>query len=150
MAATHSRARTAVLRSALLFCPFLVVALIAFAFMLRETVREGASGGGIVVLVLVGGLGLLLVYQVLQSVRDLFSQLVETTGVVKRRWNRNDFFLFRNGYIFVGRDVYRLSPERFIDIDLGDTVRIVHYPHTATVESIEVLERAGSEEPADG
>ena len=144
MAATPSRARAAVLRNALLFSPFLVVTLVAFAFILGEMVQEGASGGGIVVLVLIGGLGLLLVYQVLQSVRDLFSQLVETTGVVERRWNRNDFFLFRNGYIFVGRDVYRLSPERFIDVELGDTVRVVHYPHTAAVESVEVLRRAGS------
>ena len=83
--------------------------------------------------------------------RDLFSSLVETTGLVERRWSRHDLFLFRNSYIFVDRNVYRLSPERFIDVDLGDTIRIVHYPHTATVESIEVLERAGqSTELNDG
>jgi hypothetical protein len=49
--------------------------------------------------------------------------------------------LFRNGYIFVGRNVFRLEPEEYIGIKLGDTVRVVHYPHTATVASVEVAER---------
>ena len=151
MTAARPAAWTAVLRSALLFTPFLAVTLVAFALILRETVDEGRSAGRVAALVLVGSVGLLLAYQVAQSVRDLFSSLVETTGLVERRWSRHDLFLFRNSYIFVDRNVYRLSPERFIDVDLGDTIRIVHYPHTATVESIEVLERAGqSTELNDG
>ena len=83
-------------------------------------------------------------YHVVQSVRDLFSRTVETVGRVERRWNRSDFFLFRNSYIFVGRDVFRLPPKQFVEIDLGDTVRIVHYPHTAAVETIEVVARKGA------
>jgi hypothetical protein len=45
----------------------------------------------------------------------------------------------------VGRDVFRLAPEEFVEVDLGDTVRIRHYPHTSTVEAVEVVERAGPE-----
>lgn len=151
MAATRPSARATVLRSALLFSPFLAVTLAALAFMLRETADEGASGGRVVGLVLVGSVALLLAYQVVQSVRDLFSHPVETTGLVERRWSRNDFFLFRNSYVFVERNVYRLPPEQFAEVDLGDTVRIVHYPHTGAVEAIEVVERAGqSKRTTDG
>lgn len=151
MVATRPSAWATVLRSALLFTPFLVVTLAAWAFILRETADEGTSGGRIVGLVLVGSVALLLTYQVVQSVRDLFSQPKETTGRVERRWSRSDFFLFRNSYIFVEKNVYRLPPEQFVEVDLGDTVRIVHYPHTGTVETVEVVERvAGRGSPDDG
>ena len=97
----------------------------------------------IVALGFVGSGALLLAFQVAQSVRDLFSELTVTTGLVERRWSRNDFFLFRNCYVFVGTSVFRLTPEQYLDIQLGDTVRIVHYPHTDAVESIEVTEKEG-------
>lgn len=151
MAATRPSARATVLRSALLFSPFLAVTLAAFAFILRDTTEEGMSGGSIVGLVLVGLVALLLAYQVGQSVRDLFSQPVETTGLVERRWSRSDFFLFRNDYVFVEGNVFRLQPEQFVEVDLGDIVRVVHYPHTATVATIEVVEHAGQQKrPDDG
>jgi hypothetical protein len=130
-----------VLRSTLLFAPFLAVTLVALAFLLQDTAGEGVSGGRIVGLALVGSVALLLGYQVIQSVRDLFSQLVETTGLVERRWSRNEFLLFRNSYIFVDRNVFRLPPEQLLDIDCGDLVRIVHYPHTGAVERIERVRR---------
>ena len=142
MAASGSSARGSVLRSALLLAPFLAIALVALVFLARATADEGVSAGRVVGLVLVGLVTLLIGYQVIQSVRDLFSQAIETVGVVERRWSRNDFFLFRNTYIFLGRDVYRLAPEQSLDIDLGDTVRVRHFPHTSTVEDIELVARA--------
>ena len=144
MVAAGPSARATVLRSLLLFTPFLLVVLAALTFLLRSTVDEGASGGRIVALALMGSVALLLVYQVVQSVRDLFSRMVETIGRVERRWSRSDLLLFRNSYIFVGRNVFRLPPEQFVEIGLGDTVRIVHYPHTAAVEAIEVVARKGA------
>jgi hypothetical protein len=126
--------------------PFLAVTLTAFGFILQDTASAGLSAGRIAGLVFVGLVGLLLVYQVVQSVRDLFAQPVATEGLVERRWSRADLLIFRNSYIFVGRSIFRLSPEQFIEADLGDTVRVVHYPHTATVESLEVVQRAGRRE----
>ncbi len=142
MARTRPSAWVAVLRSALLFTPFLVVVLVAMVFLVLDTVAEGASTGRVIALVLVGFVALLLGYQVVQSVRDLFSRLTETTGPVERRWSRNEFLLFRNSYVFVDRNVYRLTPEQYLDIELDDTVRVVHYPHTGAVESIEIVEKA--------
>jgi hypothetical protein len=143
MAATRPSAWANVLRSALLFTPFLAVTLTAFGFIAQDVAKDGASAGRVAGLVLAGLVGLLLAYQVIQSVRDLFSRPVETEGMVERRWSRSDLLLFRNSYIFVGRNVYRLSPDQFIHVELGDTVRVVHYPHTAAVEAIEVVRRAG-------
>lgn len=144
MAAKPLSARATVLRSILLFAPFLAVTLGVFVFLIQDMAAERADAGKIVALVLVGSVALLLGYQVVQSVRDLFSRVVETTGLVERRWSRNDLFIFQNTYIFIERNVFRLTPEQAIDVDLGDTVRIVHYPHTSTVETIEVVARAGS------
>ena len=142
MAATGPSARTTVLRNALLFTPFLAVALVVLAFIARDALAEGVGVGDIVGVVLVGFVVILLGYQVVQSVRDLFARPVETTGLVERHWSRNDFFIFQNSYIFLGRDVFRLTPEQSLDVELGDTVRVVHYPHTSTVESIEMVARA--------
>ena len=145
VAGARSSAWWAVLRSALVFTPVLTVALVALWYIAQEIADKGSSGGRVVALVLIGFVALLLAYQVVQSLRDLFSRTVETVGVVDRCWTKNDFFLFRNSYIFVGRDVYRLSPEHGVTVDAGDSVRIVHYPHTGTVETIEVVARAGEE-----
>jgi hypothetical protein len=141
----------AVLRSALLFTPFWLVTLSALALILREIGSDGATAGRIVGTVLVGLVALLLTYQVVQSVRDLFASPVETTGVVERHWSRNEVLIFRNSYIFVQGNVFRLSPEQAIEVDRGDTVRVVHFPHTSTVEAVEVVSRAGAQtRKADG
>jgi hypothetical protein len=140
--ATRASARGALVRSAVIFSPFFAVTLFALAFIVQDVAQEGASGGRIVGLVLVGGVALLLGYQVVQTLRDLLSSTVETVGIVDRQWRRNELFVFRNDYIFVGRNVFRIEPERAVDVRLGATVRVVHYPHTSTVESIEVVEPA--------
>lgn len=142
MAASGSSARVSVLRSALLFTPFLAIALAVMVYLLLETADEGVSAGSVIGLVFVGFVALLIGYQFIQSVRDLFAKPIETVGIVERRWSRSDFFLFQNTYIFLGRDVYRLAPEQALDIGLGDTVRVRHFPHTSTVEDIELVERA--------
>ena len=140
----RSSARFQVLRSLVLFTPFLAVTLGVLAFLLRDISADGASGGRIVGTVLVGFVSLLLAFQVIQSLRDAFSPMVETEGIVERRWSHNDMFVFRNSYIFIGRNVFRLDPEHFIEVELGDTVRVVHTPHTTMVESLEVTQRAGA------
>ena len=151
MDAGRPSAWASILRSALLFAPFLVLNLGVLGLLVQQIATEGASGGRIVAVVLVSFVAMLIGYQVLQSVRDLFSGLIETTGVVERRWNRSDLFLFRNTYIFVERNVFRLAPEEAIGLQLGDTVRVVHFPHTSTVERIEVVATGDAEErPANG
>ena len=128
-------------RSGLLFAPFFALSAAALGLIIADSVRQGFGVGSAIGVVLVGFVALLLGFQVVQSIRDLFARTVETIGVVVRRWSRNEFMLFRNGYIFVENHVFRLEPEEYIDINLGDTVRVVHYPHTSTVESVEVVSK---------
>jgi hypothetical protein len=136
--ASHPPARTALVRSVLLFSPFLVIVLAAFVALIAGDV----SGGAVIGVVVVALVALLLAYQVVQTLRDLLTRPIETVGLVERHWNRNEFFLFRNTYIFVEGDVYRLSPEQELHVEIGHTVRVRHYPHTGTVDAIEVLEPA--------
>lgn len=143
MATTRPAAWGAVLRSALLFTPFFALTLTGLSVLLAEALNEGFRAGQVVAISILGFVSLLFGYQVVQSVRDLFSGVVETTGVVERRWSRNDFFLFRNSYIFVARNVFRLEAEQYIEVGLGDRVRVVHFPHTSTVEALELVERGG-------
>ncbi len=135
--AGRSRAKNAVLRSALLFTPFLAITLFGLGWIGSEIARDGATGGRVIGLVFVASVALLLGYQVVQSIRDLLSQPVETIGEVERSWTRKEMFLFRNSYVFMDREVYRVPPEQYIDLTPGDKVRIVHLPHTGAVETIE-------------
>lgn len=143
MIASHPTARTALVRSILLFSPFLAISLTGFAALLSDALG-GRGTGSIVGSVLMGLVALLLGYQVVQSLRDLLTQPVEREGLVERRWSRHEFVLFRNTYVFVERNVFRLSPEQEIHVDLGDRVRIRYHPHTATVEALEVVLRVGA------
>ena len=149
MAAERPSAWASILRSALLLTPFLVMTLTALGFILQDTVSSGVTAGRIVGLVLVGFVALLLAFQVTQSLRDLFAEPVETTGLVERRWSRSDLFLFRNDYLFVQRDVFRVRPEDVLEVHLGDTVKIRHYPHTSAVAAVEVISRATNVERSD-
>lgn len=138
MIASNPPARTVLVRSVLLFLPFLAIVLVALVTL----VRGGVSGGAIIGVVVVSLVTLLLGYQIVQSLRDLAGHPIETEGVVERHWNRNEFFVFRNTYIFVEGDVYRLSPEQELHVEIGHRVRVRHYQHTGTVEAIEVLQTA--------
>jgi hypothetical protein len=138
-------ARTAVLRSVLLFSPFLAIVLAILVLIARDVSRDGASPGSIVGLTLVGFVALLLGYQVVQGLRDLFSKLTETVGLVERKWSRSDMLIFQNTYLFVGRNVFRVEPEEALDIETGTMVRITHLPHTGAVERVELIPR---EEPS--
>lgn len=142
MAVVRSSVRGPVLRSAIVFSPFCALSLFGLAYIVADVVADGFDVGHVVGIVIVGFMAFLLSFQVIQSIRDFFAATVETVGVVERQWSRHEFMLFRNGYIFVKNDVYRLDPVEYAGIKLGDTVRVTHSPHTATVERVEVVQRA--------
>jgi hypothetical protein len=144
MAQPRPAAWGSVLRSALLFTPFFLLAVAVFAFMLNDARTDGVTLGTVIGLLLSGGVTALLGYQSVQATRDLFAQLVETEGRVERRWSRNEFFIVRNDYVLVQGSVFRIEPERALQIEAGDTVRVVHFPHTDTVETIDVVQRAAN------
>ena len=141
MAPTRPAAWGSVLRSALLFTPFFLASLAIFLYVLNDTISNGATTGQVVGLVLSSSVALLLGYQAVQALRDLVASPIETEGLVERRWSRNEFFIMQNAYIFVDRTVFRIEQQQANDVAPGDTVRVMHYPHTGTVERVEVIER---------
>lgn len=138
-----SPARRTLLRSLLLFTPFLLLSVAALVYVVRDVIEQGADAT-VVASIVLAFLTAMLAYQVIQSFRDLFSGLVETIGVVERFWTRHELILFRGSYLFVDRTVFRLDPGQALHVKLGDTVRIVHYPHTGAVEAVEVTEPAAA------
>lgn len=133
-------ARASLIRTALLYTPFFILLLAALGFVIRELALEPGAGS-VAAVVIVGFLAFLTGYQSVQTLRDLVAQPVETQGVIHRKWRRNDLFVMRSHYLLVNRHVFRVEPTDFMELEVDDTVSIIHYPHTDTVESLSLLER---------
>lgn len=134
-------ARSSILRTAVVYTPLFLLSLAGIALVVLNLVREGASGL-IITLMLLSLAALLTGYQSSQSLRDLRSSPEVTKGPIARKWSRADFFILRSHYIFVGRSVYKVTPMIFTELEEGDSVSVTHYPHTNTVVSVELEERA--------
>ena len=137
-------ARASVIWSAVLYTPFFLAAL-AGEGVLIWSLADHFEGGAVAGMVVAGVVALLTGYQSIQALRDLFTKPVETRGVVERKWSRSDFFVARSHYLMVKRNVFRIEPLEFIEVELGHTVSVIHYPHTGTVESLTVEERGEGE-----
>ena len=133
----ESAARASLRRSAFIYTLLLAVDVVVLGLI----VANGASGGAYVTISIVGLVGLLLGYHVLQHVRDLGAPLTESEGLVTRKWSRADLIVaMQSYYIMVARVVYRVRPEEYIHLEEGMYVKIVHFPHSLNVVSVhEVL-----------
>jgi len=139
----ESIARAALRRSAVIYGLLLGVDVLVLVYI----VANGAGGGAYITLSIVGLVGLLLAYHVYQHVRDLGAPLVESQGLVTRKWTRADLIIaMQSYYVTVERTVFRLRPEEYIHIDTGMYAKVVHFPNTLNVVSIhEVLDMRPAE-----
>lgn len=125
-------ARAALRRNTAIYAAVLAADLL-FVYLL---VASGAGGGAYITLTIVALVGLLVAYNVVQHVRDLNAPLVETEGIVVRKWSRAEFIVaWQSNYIHVGRGVFKLGPVDYALIDEHMYVRIVHFPRTLHVVS---------------
>jgi hypothetical protein len=138
-------ARSSLIRTALLYTPLFILLRGALGFVIRELALEPGAGS-VAAVVIVGLLAFLTGYQSVQALRDLVAQPMETQGVIHRKWRRNDLFVMHSHYLLVNRHVFRVEPTDFMELEVDDTVSIVHYPHTDTVESLALLERQSRRE----
>lgn len=105
--------------------------------VLYYIIQSGPTGAGYVSLTVVGLVGLLLGYQVVQHLRDMSSPLAESEGVVTRKWVRADLIIaLQSHYVNVERAVFRVRPEDFIHVSEGMYVKVVHFPNTLNVVSM--------------
>lgn len=141
--------RGALLRSAILFTPLFLAAL-----LMTLAILVGAFDGGVILLVLGVILSLLFGYQAIQALRDLRANRLDVTqGPVTRIWSKMDLFVTRSYYINVNRNIFRIPLHAYWDLreeakrmradgtdeDNRIEVRVEHYPHTGNVTKVERL-----------
>ncbi len=141
------RARRAIIRSMAIWTPaFVVLAAGAVYLMLEALSGNSGSWFGFSLAAL---MGLLSGFSALSAWRDLFSQPIETTGQIARKWRKFDLlFFFRAHYVLLSRRVFRVSIDVYNEMpETGGWVYCLHYPHTNALIAWRPL---GSEEiPGD-
>lgn len=143
-----SSARASVLRTAIIYTPlFLASAVSALLILL------GVWDLGFVLLVILLFVAFLFGYQSVQSLRDLRAEPRTTRGPITRIWSKMDLVVTRSYYIRVAGNIFRIPFASYYDLreeakrlkaagleeEYAIDVRVVHYPHTGTVESVERL-----------
>lgn len=134
----ESKARADLFRGLLIYGALLAAAAAVIGYIISAR----ASGAAYVTLTIVGGIGILLAYQVVQHWRDLRLPLAESEGIVQRKWSRADLIIaWHSYYLTVDRTVFRVQPEDYVNIDEGMYVKVVHFPNTLNVVSIHEIMR---------
>jgi xanthosine utilization system XapX-like protein len=129
----EAAARASLRRSMLIYLLLLAVDLLVVV----SIAVNGESGGAFVTLSIVGLVGLLLAYHVLQHIQDLGSPLAESEGVINRLWTRADLIIaWQSYYMLVGRTVFRVKPEDYIRLKTEMYVKVVHFPRTLNVVTV--------------
>ncbi len=128
-----------------------VFALLTALAVLMMVDALGGNGGAWFGFSLFGLIGVLSGFSALSAFRDWFSEPIETTGQVARKWRKFDLlFFFRAHYVMVARRVFRVPRLMFEEMpESGGWVYMHHYPHTNAVVSWRPLserERSPTEE----
>ncbi len=107
-------------------------------FLLYFIATNEPQGVGYLTLAVVAVVGLLLAHQVWMQFRDLRAPLTESEGVVQKKWSRAELLIvWHSYYVAVDRRVFRLQPEDHVMVEEDTYVKIVHFPRTLSVVSIE-------------
>ena len=131
------RVRSGILRSALIWTPIFLVTFGAFLAYLADTLFGLGLGGTWFLVVVLGLLALLFGFQAFQSILDLRSEPLEATGLVTRRWSRNDSIIMRSHYIRLDQRILRGDVMLLAEVKEGDRLSVHYYPHSAVIVSLE-------------
>lgn len=159
----EERARRAILRSMLIWTPAFGLLTVGAVYMMVEAL--GGNGGSWFGFSLFALIGLLSGFSALSAFRDWFSEPIETTGQVARKWRKFDLLIFfRAHYVLVARRVFRVPRLVFDEMpEPGGWIYLNHYPHTNALvawrplgederprseEELEAAEEAGKETAA--
>ena len=75
--------------------------------------------------------------QSIAALRDLRSSPITTQGEVRRAWRRSRFlFIGRIHYLQVERRVFEVGATAHLELQPGDTVEVLHWPHTNTIVTL--------------
>lgn len=126
----EERARRAILRSMLIWTPAFGLLTVGAVYMMVEAL--GGNGGSWFGFSLFALIGVLSGFSALSAFRDWFSEPIETTGQVARKWRKFDLLIFfRAHYVLVARRVFRVPRLVFDEMpEPGGWIYLNHYPHT--------------------
>ena len=134
-------------RTAFVFAPLAVGATLIFLLALSNLLA--GKGGAIIAVIFVGIIVYAMSYESIAALRDLRSEPTHSEGEIRRIWSKGRVLVFgRVNYMLVEREVFELSKESRILLEVGDRVRVQHWPRTNQVITIrratgsEVSERA--------
>ena len=126
----EQRARRSLLRSIAIWTPAFGLLTVGAVYMMVEALN-GNSGSwfGFSLFALIG---ILSGFSALSAFRDWFSEPVETTGRVGRKWRKFDLLIFfRAHYVLVSKRVFRVPRLIFEEMpESGGWVYLLHFPHT--------------------
>ena len=129
--------RSRIVRSAVLWTPLFLISLGAALFYLFDTVLGSSHGGTWVLVIVLSVIATLFGFQSVQSLLDLRAAPLETTGLVTRRWARNDSLVLRSHYVRIDNRILRGDSDLLANIKEGDYVEASYYPHSAVIVWIE-------------
>jgi hypothetical protein len=136
--------RRSLLATFVFFTPLALAGLCLMLYLLWNAVADGASSGDIVLLVFVGFVTALLLFQAVTALLDLRSEPIRTAGRVNSRWSRSDLLIFGDScYIRVApvdgsrSGIFKIERFWWEQLKEGDRVMVEHYRHTSSVVSVE-------------
>ncbi len=146
------RAKRGILRSMAIWTPIFGLLTVGAVYMMVDAL--GGNGGAWFGFSLFGLIGLLSGFSALSAFRDWFSEPIDTTGQVARKWRKFDLLIFfRAHYVLVARRVFRVPRLMFDEMpESGGWVYLNHYPHTNAVVSwrpLDETERPRTEEEVE-
>lgn len=142
-------ARNAVLRSAIIWTPFFVVALAALCWAVVDRLFIGDGSTWFLVVVL-SVLTFLFGYQSIQAIRDLVGGSRTIEGEVKRKWSRTDSLVLRSHYIRLHtKQIIRIDDVFHGDVKVGHWVSVRYYPHSAMAIECESIDDPRDTEDTD-
>ena len=140
------RHRAAVVRKAVIYTPPAVIAVVLTGVALDSIVRGDTTLP--VGLIIFGLFALSFSYQSIAALRDLRAAPVTTRGPVRRVWTRSRLlFIGRIRYLLVANRVFEIGPVAHVELQGGETVEIVHWPHTNAIVTLHLHDPEPEQEP---
>jgi hypothetical protein len=124
--------RTALYRKLLVFVPagLFFTGLLAIAILNLP--------GTIVGVVILGICAFALDVEAVQATRDVLAQPRETIAPIDKIWSKSRFlWMGRVNYMIAGGRLFEVGPPAMIELRAGDVVRILHWPHTNVILTLE-------------
>lgn len=131
--------RTSLIRTAIIWTPLFLAAAAGLIFYAVDTATGSKYGGTWILVVVLGIATFLFGFQSIQAWLDLFTEPIDQSGFVQRRWARRDSFVFQTQYIRIDKRILRGDHLLLAEVKEGDYIRANFYRHSNVLVDVEKL-----------